>query len=76
MNKFLVHVTELKTFKWDILNPVRLINHGDQEEENKHYLIWRLRKSGDQALIIISTILKFSAQSYKLLNEQKLFKSF
>ena len=32
--------------------------------ENKTYLIWRLRKRGDQALISISTILKFSALKY------------
>ena len=30
--------SELGTFKWNILNPDRLIN------EKKHDLIWRLRK--------------------------------
>ena len=33
-------LTELKTLEWDILNPDVLIN----PEENKRYLIWRLRK--------------------------------
>ena len=32
-------------------------------EDNKQYLIWRLRKRVDQALIPISTILKFPAQT-------------
>ena len=42
---------------WDILNPDWLINL-----ENKHFLIWRLGKRGDQALILIFTIQKFPAQ--------------
>ena len=42
------------------INPDRLIN---LEIYNKQYLIWRLRKREDQALISISTILKFSAQN-------------
>ena len=50
--------SELKTLEWDILNPNRLIN---LEIKKKHNIIWRLRKRGDQALISISTILKFSA---------------
>ena len=48
---------ELGTLKWDILNPDRLINL-----ENKHFLIWRLGKREDQALILIFTIQKFPAQ--------------
>ena len=44
-----------------ILNPDRLINLEIIQEENKHYLIWRLRKRGDQSLISISAI-QFSAQ--------------
>ena len=54
---------ELKTLDWDILNPDRLFSPEikNKQEENKHHLIWRLRKRGDQALISISTILKFSA---------------
>ena len=48
---------ELKTLDWDTLNPDLLIN-----PEYKQYLIWRLRKRGDQALISVFTILKYSAQ--------------
>ena len=58
---FLVYgylLSELKTLELNILNPDRLINL-----ENKQYLIWRLRKRGDQALISLSTSLKFYAQN-------------
>ena len=44
--------SELKTLEWDILNSARLIN---MEINNMK------RKRGDQELISISTILKFSA---------------
>ena len=45
-----------------VLNPDRLINLKiNRKEENKHYLIWRLRIRGDHELILIFTILKFSA---------------
>ena len=53
--------SQLRTLEWDILNPDQLINL-EKKEENKHYLIWRLRKRLDQALIPISTIQKFPAQ--------------
>ena len=36
---------ELGTFKWDILNPDRLINHGGGE--NALFDLWRLRKRGN-----------------------------
>ena len=55
--------TEQKTLEWSILNPDRLINLEIRREENKHNLISRLRKRVDQAIIPISTILKFPAQS-------------
>ena len=47
---------ELKTLEWDILNPNRLIN-------------LEIKKKGDQALISISNIIKFSAQRSKFLCE-------
>ena len=58
--------SELKTLEWDILNPDWLINLEIKKEENKRYLIWRLRKIVDQALIPISTIQKFPAQVISL----------
>ena len=54
---------ELKTLEWDIPYPDRIINLEIKWEENKQYLISRLRKRVDQALIPISTILKFPALS-------------
>ena len=53
--------SELKTLKWDIFNPNRFINLEINNKKNKHYLISRLRKGVDQALIPISTIQKFPA---------------
>ena len=39
---------ELKTFDWDILNPVRVINlEINNKIKNMHYLISRLRKRVD-----------------------------
>jgi len=52
--------SKLKTLECDILNPNLLINP-EINEENKQYLISKLRKRVDQALIPISTILKFPA---------------
>ena len=55
-------LSDLKTFEWNILNPDRLINLEIKTKgENKHYLISRLRKRVDQALIPISTSQKFPA---------------
>ena len=45
----------------DILSPNHLINL-EIDNKIKHYLISRLRKRVDQALILISTIQKFPAQ--------------
>ena len=45
---------KLKTLEWNILNPDQLINLVINHEENKHYLISRLRKRVDQALILIN----------------------
>ena len=35
---------------------------------DKHFLIWRLRERGDHALISISTILKFSAENFRIVD--------
>ena len=54
--------SKLKTLECGILNPNLLINP-EINEENKQYLISKLRKRVDQALIPIFTTLKFPAQN-------------
>ena len=66
IERFALACPELKTLEWDILNPDRLIDLEINNKENKHNLIWRLRKRVYQALILISTIQKFPAQGIDL----------
>ena len=65
LNLFIVLVfntTWLKTLEWDILNPDRLINL-EINNTRKTSIISRSRRRVDQALISISSTLKFSAMT-------------
>ena len=58
---------ELKTLEWDILNPDLFINL-EINNKRRTSIIFNLgiKKKVDEALILISTILKFSALSRAL----------